>query len=59
MAAMLERVKVKGVPLKIAKSMICVAEVKWFGQDTTHHAGRSTRDYRRCESPLAGRGIQC
>ena len=44
MAAMLERVKVKGVTLKLAKSMICVAEVKWFGQDTTHHAGRSTRD---------------
>ena len=32
MAAMLERVKVKGVTLKLAKSMICAAEVKWFGR---------------------------
>ena len=32
MAAMLERAKVKGVTLELAKSTICVAEVKWFGR---------------------------
>ena len=30
--AMLERAKVKGVTLKLAKSTICAAEVKWFGR---------------------------
>ena len=32
MAAMLERAKVKGVTLKLTKSTICAAEVKWFGR---------------------------
>ena len=32
MAGMLERAKEKGVNLKLAKSMICAAEVKWFGR---------------------------
>ena len=32
MAAMLEREKVKGITLKLTKSMICAAEVNWFGQ---------------------------
>ena len=31
MAAMLERAKEKGDTLKLAKLMICEAEVKWFG----------------------------
>ena len=32
MAATLERAKEKGITLKLAKSMICKAEVKWFGR---------------------------
>ena len=32
MAAILERAKVKGVTLKLAKSKILAAEVKWFGR---------------------------
>ena len=32
MAAMLERAKVKGVTLKLGKSTICAAEVKWSGR---------------------------
>ena len=32
MAAMLQRAKEKGVALKLAKSAICAAEVKWFGR---------------------------
>ena len=32
MAAMLERAKVKGITLKLTKSTICMAEVKWFGR---------------------------
>ena len=32
MVAMLERAKVKGVTLKLGKSTICAAEVKWFGR---------------------------
>ena len=31
MAAMLERAKEKGITLKLSKSTICEAEVKWFG----------------------------
>ena len=31
MSIMLERVREKGVTLKLSKSMICTAEVKWFG----------------------------
>ena len=30
MAAMLERAKERGVTLKLSKSMICAAEVRWF-----------------------------
>ena len=32
MAGMLERAKEKGVNLKLSKSAICAAEVKWFGR---------------------------
>ena len=32
MAGMLERAREKGVTLKISKSTICAAEVKWFGR---------------------------
>ena len=32
MAAMLERAREKGVTLKLSKSTICAAEVKWFGR---------------------------
>ena len=32
MVAMLERAKVKGITLKLTKSTICMAEVKWFGR---------------------------
>ena len=31
MSIMRERVREKGVTLKLSKSMICAAEVKWFG----------------------------
>jgi hypothetical protein len=71
MAAMLERAKVKGVTLKLAKSTICTGggevvregvlgggRVGRLGQDTTHRAGRWTRDDRGCKIPTAGRGIQ-
>ena len=32
MAGMLERAREKGVTLKLPKSMICAAEVIWFGR---------------------------